>query len=225
MSSINNPSNNPALVTPIRAAASAPEPPLLTPTGSPGPIDFDSTLIGHHPVTHLPATVQRPNGTPHAGMSLVTPPPAIGPVTPVPRATATPFAAAPRSSAPIVTPPSSSPLGTTPPINVQHAAVPPAAAPAGPAPVSPTPTNSSLGTPRVPSTNLRAAYPKIHLQPPSPTRPLPSMFDDRPSSSVDVVGPYVTPGALRRKVAVRRVALVIGLVLSFMIGLLLASQL
>jgi hypothetical protein len=51
------------------------------------------------------------------------------------------------------------------------------------------------------------------------------VFDDRPSSSVDVVAPYGSDRKRRRRAVVRRLTLAFGLVLSFIVGLLLASQL
>jgi serine/threonine-protein kinase len=207
----------PAPVAPRRtplSAIPAPARPSPTPAGSePGPIDFDSTLIGHHPVTHLPATIQRPSGAP-----LVT---------------------TPRGTTPLAT----SALGTTPPVNASPGTTPPVAAPLITAPLNGTPLNGTplngnvgmplaaaplngnAGTPLVPTSNLRAAYPKIHLQPASPTRPQPSVFDDRPASSVDVVAPLDTMQRVRREAAFRRLALVAGLVISFIVGILLASQL
>ncbi len=199
----------PAIPSP-GSASPPPDGPSSTAAGSArGPIEFDSTLVGHHPVTHLPATVQQPNSKP-----LIDTPPSITPLTPVPRASS-PLVAAPGASSHLI----ATSLGTTPPITA-----PPAAAP-----VAGTPLNGTVGTPLVPTSNLRAAYPKIHLQPPSPTRPQPSVFDDRPPSSVEVVAVPSGWGdiarKMRRQAAVRHLVLAVGLVLSFIVGLLLASQL
>jgi serine/threonine-protein kinase len=219
--------------TPV-AASPAVAGPALTPSDpDAAPAEFDSTLIGHHPVTHLPATPVRSNGTPHIGMPRVATPLIATPLGTLPPATASLGTLPPGTASLGVTPLGTVPLVIVAPITgsitapatpsaVSSAAATPingAAALAGP------PLNGAGATPRVPTTNLRAAYPKIHLQPPSPTRPQPSVFDDRPASSIDIGVPFRATRRLRREVVVRRLALGVGLVISFIVGVLLASQL
>jgi serine/threonine-protein kinase len=229
--------HKPAPVPPRTPTAASPAPgdPMPTPKAPrPGPIDFDSTLVGHHPVTHLPATPHRPSGAPRVSAPLVATP--LGTMPPInAQLGSAPLGIAPLGTMPLDTmpldsvPPVAVPPVATPPVTTNPVITPITATPLNGTPVNGTPVNGTAvngtaGTPRVPTTNLRAAYPKIHLQPPSPTRPQPSVFDDRPASSLDVVAPFEVTRKVRRDATFRRLALAVGLVISFIVGLLLASQ-
>jgi len=77
--------------------------------------------------------------------------------------------------------------------------------------------------PGAPVANLREAYPAIARPAPSPMRPLPSPFDDRPGSSMRIP-PFTGSRGTRREIAIRRIAMAIGLAIALIVALLLVLR-
>ncbi|HET7503711.1 MAG TPA: protein kinase [Kofleriaceae bacterium] len=199
----------PAPAGPTRTPGSGPVA-KPTPTPEPGRINFDSTLVGHMPVTHLPATPRRLTGTPH-GTPVVS-----APLLPAPTGTIPPLSPAVLDEDPddldalTLDPPSAAKIRL---LDLDT-------------PLEDPPSNVPVGSaPFVPVKSLREAYPKLGLAPPSPTRPIPTAFDDRPKSTAGTIVPYGTARRMRRNAMIRLIALGLGAAILTLAALLLASLL
>ncbi|HEU4726531.1 MAG TPA: protein kinase [Kofleriaceae bacterium] len=204
------PRDKPAPAEPTRAPSSGPAVKPAPIDSEAGKISFDSTLVGHMPVTHLPATPRRLNGTPRGT-----------PVVPAP------LLATPAGSVPPLSPAAMDEVtGDLEPLPPRRSISAPVRALDLEAPLEDPPANVPIGSaPFVPVKSLREVYPKLGLAPPSPTRPVPTAFDDRPKSTAGTIVPYETARRMRRNAMIRLIALGVGAAILTLGALLVASQL